>query len=240
MSRRYRLCPLGGSCPPDARPAAPPGSCRSQGGSLCPCIESSCKGRTRAGRWCSSTSAALHLGRPPRCNLQMKAGSEPQARQGAVRPGVARDCVCREAEGQADRGSGTPSGHLCPTLSAFWEQAEGGVGRAGRGLPSHCLLFCWYKWHFDLWVVTPVESLTKPWYFSGVSRPEDTSPLPPLRSRLPDLCTPSSFHQWLWPFFQPHCLSAFNSLVRQRLLLCISVRDRRGEARGPHRPAGLC
>ena len=100
MSRRYRLCPLGGSCPPDARPAAPPGSCRSQGGSLCPCIESSCKGRTRAGRWCSSTSAALHLGRPPRCNLQMKAGSEPQARQGAVRPGVARDSAERQKDKQ--------------------------------------------------------------------------------------------------------------------------------------------
>lgn len=96
MSRRCRLCPLGGSCPSDPRPAAPPRSCRSQGGSLCPCIESSCKGRTRAGRWCSSTSAALHLGRPPRCNLQMKAGSEPQARQGAMRPGVARDCTERQ------------------------------------------------------------------------------------------------------------------------------------------------
>lgn len=41
----------------------------------------------------------------------------------------------------------------------------------------------------------------------------------------------------MWPFFQPHCLSAFNSLVRQKLLLCISVRDRRGEARGPQRAA---
>lgn len=72
MSRRCRLCPLGGSCPPDPHPAAPLGSCRSQGGFLCPCIESSCKGRTRAGRRCSSTSAALHLGSPSRCNLQMK------------------------------------------------------------------------------------------------------------------------------------------------------------------------
>lgn len=72
MSRRCRLCPLGGSCPPDPHPAAPLGSCRSQGGSLCPCIGSSCKGRTRAGRRCSSTSAALHLGSPSRCNLQMK------------------------------------------------------------------------------------------------------------------------------------------------------------------------
>lgn len=57
-----------------------------------------------------------------------RAGSEPQARQGAVRPGVARDCAERQKDKQT--GSGMPSGYLCPALSAFWEQAEDGVGRA--------------------------------------------------------------------------------------------------------------